>query len=115
MNNLTKRYLLFLCLCIPTRALFAYLAKVKIKWLKIMSIPVIIIALSWIYLFLSGKRKVGAETFGEKIWWNKLRPVHAVFYLTFAILALMGNHNAWIILAVDVLFGLISFLLYHNT
>ena len=65
------------------------------------------------YLFLTGSRKTGVEVFGEKIWWNNLRPLHSILYFLFAYNAIKGNKNAWIYLLIDVVIGLISFLIFH--
>ena len=70
-------------------------------------------AVGFIYLYLSGTRKVGTEVFGEKIWWNNLRPIHGLMYLLFSYNAITGNKNAWIYLLMDVIIGLISFLIFH--
>ena len=65
------------------------------------------------YIFLTGSRETGAEVFGEKIWWNNLRPLHSLLYFLFAYNAIIGNRNAWIYLLIDVVIGLISFLIFH--
>ena len=65
------------------------------------------------YLYITGSRKTGPEVFGDKIWWNDLRPVHSILYFLFAYNAIIGNKQAWIYLLVDVLFGLTSFLTHH--
>ena len=70
-------------------------------------------AIGFIYIYLTNSRQTGAEVFGDKIWWNNLRPIHALLYLLFSYNAIQGNKNAWIYLLIDVLFGLISFLIYH--
>jgi hypothetical protein len=70
-------------------------------------------AVGFFYLYFSGTRKTGAEVFGDKIWWNNLRPIHGLLYLLFAYNAIIGNKNAWIYLLVDVLFGLTSFFIFH--
>jgi hypothetical protein len=70
-------------------------------------------AIGFIYLFLTGSRKTGAEVFGDKIWWNDLRPVHGLLYLLFAYNAINKNNGAWIYLLVDVIIGLTSFLWFH--
>jgi hypothetical protein len=101
MNTIQKRFLLFLFGCIGTRSLLVYIAK----------------NLSKQYLFylgwLTGTRQTGAEVFGDKIWWNDLRPLHSLLYFAFSYNAIMGNMNAWVYLLVDVIIGLISFLSYH--
>ena len=95
--------------CMLVRFSMAYLAKVApLKWLRWMGYLAILPVIGWMYLFLSGSRKSGA--FGQKIWWNSLRPIHALFYGLFAYLAIHGNRNAWIWLFVDALFGLGAFL-----
>ena len=64
-------------------------------------------------IFLTGSRKTGAEVFGDKIWWNNLRPIHAILYTLFAYNAINKNRKAWIYLFIDVIIGLISFIGYH--
>jgi hypothetical protein len=114
MNTLQKRFVLFLVGCIGTRLLLVYIAKnINIKFLKYMGYLLLLPAFGFIYIYLTGIRKTGAEVFGDKIWWNNLRPIHALFYLLFSYNAINGNKNAWIYLLIDVLFGLTSFLTYH--
>jgi hypothetical protein len=114
MNTIQKRFVLFLVGCIGTRLLLVYIAKnVNIKFLKYMGYLLLLPAFGFIYIYLTGIRQTGAEVFGDKIWWNNLRPIHALFYLLFSYNAINGNKNAWIYLFIDVLFGLTSFLTYH--
>ena len=114
MNNIVKRFMLFLIACIGSRLLLVYIAKtVNVKLLKYMGYFSLIPALGFFYIYLTGSRKTGIEVFGDKIWWNDLRPIHGVLYLFFAYNAITGNKNAWVYLFVDVVFGLISFLIHH--
>ena len=114
MNDLQKRFLMFLIGCIGVRSLFVIIAKyVNTQYLKYMGYIALLPAIGFIYIYLTGSRKTGPETFGEKIWWNNLRPIHSILYFLFAYNAINGNKQAWIYLLVDVLFGLISFLLHH--
>ena len=114
MNNIQKRFLLFLFGCIGTRSLFVVAAKnVDTQYLKYMGYIALLPAIGFIYIYLTGSRKTGGETFGDKIWWNKLRPLHSLLYFLFAYNAITGNKSAWLFLLVDVLFGLISFLIFH--
>ena len=116
-SNLTmnQRILLFLFGCIPTRLLFVYMAKVASPLvLNVLGILGFIIAIGFTVIYFGGFRKVGAETGGEKIWWNDLRPIHALFYYAFAFMVFFGNKKkAWIALGLDVTLGLISFLTFH--
>jgi hypothetical protein len=109
-----KRFLLFLVGCIGTRSLLVYIAKkANITILKYMGYLALLPAIGFMYIYLSGSRKTGAEVFGEKIWWNNLRPIHSLLYFLFAYNAIIGNKCAWIILLIDVIIGLISFLVFH--
>ena len=66
-------------------------------------------AVGFMYIYLTGSRTTGPEVFGEKIWWNSIRPVHSLFYFLFAYSAVKGIRGAWIYLWMDVLFGLSMF------
>lgn len=113
MNNIQKRFLLFLLGCIPVRVSIMLLAKNYTNYLKIMSYFAIIISIGFFYIFATNSRTIGAETFGDKIWWNNLRPVHGLLYLLFALFAYNENKHAWIFLLIDVMLGLISFIMFH--
>lgn len=73
----------------------------------------LIISIGFAYIYIFNKRKTGNETFGKKIWWNNLRPIHSLLYLIFAYLAINKKKTAYIPLLFDVIIGLISFLIYH--
>ena len=114
MNIIQKRFLLFLIGCIGTRTVFVYLAKnANVTYLKYMGYLSILPAVGFFYLFLTGSRKTGPEVFGDKIWWNDVRPIHGVMYFLFAYNAIYGDTSAWIYLLVDIVVGLGSFLLFH--
>jgi hypothetical protein len=114
MNNIQKRFLLFLFGCIGTRTLLVYIAKTTNKTLLMfLGYLALLPAIGFFYLFFSGTRKTGAEVFGDKIWWNNLRPIHGLLYTLFAYNAITGNQNAWLYLLVDVVFGFTSFVIFH--
>ncbi len=109
-----KRFLLFLIGCIGIRTLFVIIAKnTSINYLPILGYLALLPAIGFIYIYVTGSRKTGAEVFGGKIWWNNLRPLHAVLYGLFAYNAIIRNSNAWMYLLVDVIIGLVSFLAFH--
>ena len=109
-----QRILMFLIGCIGLRSLFVVIAKnINTKYLKYLGYLALLPAIGFIYIYLTGSRKTGAETFGEKIWWNNLRPIHSILYFLFAYNAIIGNQQSWMYLLVDVLIGLISFLIHH--
>jgi len=115
MNQLQQRFLMFLIGCIGARSLFVVIAKyIDTKYLKYLGYLALLPAIGFMYIYLTGSRKTGMEVFGEKIWWNDLRPVHSILYFLFAYNAIIGNSQAWIYLLADVLIGLISFLVHHS-
>jgi len=114
MNTIHKRILLFLIGCIGTRSFLVYIAKTTdVNYLPYLGYLALLPAAGFMYIFITGIRKTGLEVFGEKIWWNNLRPVHALLYTLFAYNAIQKNKNSWMILLADVLFGLVSFLWHH--
>lgn len=114
MENIQKRFLLFLIGCIGIRLLLVYIAKISNPTnLQIMGIVSLIPAIGFMYIYLSGSRKTGGEVFGDTIWWNNLRPVHSILYFLFAYFAIVGNKHAYKFLLTDVSVGLIGFLTYH--
>ena len=116
MQNIHKRILMFLIGCIGTRSLLVYIAKTTdAKYLPYLGYLALLPAIGFMYIFLTGVRKTGLEVFGEKIWWNNLRPVHALLYVLFAYFAIQRNTQAWMILLADVVLGLVSFLWHHSS
>lgn len=114
MNDIQKRFLLFLGACIPTRAFFAWLAKVvDPKYLPYLGYLALLPAIGFFYIWLTGSRLVGAEVFGARIWWNNLRPIHGVLYALFAYSAINKFTDSYKYLVADVILGLGSFLIYH--
>jgi hypothetical protein len=114
MNDTEKRFFGFLCLCITTRLLFVFLAKIaNLDYLKLMGYIALIPALGFTYIFITGSRQSGQETFGQPIWWNSLRPIHALLYFLFAYHAIHGDNKSWVFLLIDVIIGLCGFGYYH--
>ena len=114
LTSIQKRFLLFLIGCIGTRSIFAYIAKqASPRTLFYLGVMALLPAIGFIIIYFTGIRTTGAEVFGDTIWWNDLRIVHALLYILFAIYAFQYKSFAWIPLGVDVLLGLGAFLLYH--
>ena len=109
MNQLA-RIALFLIGCIGTRSALVYIAKtLSPEYLQYMGYLALLPAFGFIFLWVTGTRKTGPEVFGEKIWWNSLRPIHGLLYLAFAYNAIRQNPNSWLYLLADVILGLVSF------
>ena len=115
MNKMQKRFLGFLGGCVPVRLLFVVIAyHISTDYLPIMGGLAILPVLGWLSIYFLGLRKSGLETQGQPIWWNTLRPVHALLYGIFIYLAFNQSKEAWIPLLVDVMMGLTAFLIYHG-
>jgi len=100
-----KRTALFLFGCMGSRLGLVWVAKNRPDLLTALGILAIGISVGFMYIWANGLRKTGIETFGEKIWWNDMRPLHSLLWGLFAVLALMGNEHAWKILLLDVTIG----------
>jgi hypothetical protein len=113
-NSLKKRFALFLFGCIGIRILFVYIAKKSTKTqLRQLGYLAMLLAIGLMYIYLSGSRQTGVEVFGEKIWWNNLRPIHALLYTLFAYNAILQRDYAWKFLFADVWIGLMGFSYFH--
>ena len=115
MKEIQKRMLLFLVGCIGVRLLLVFIAKYSPETIQhLLGLVALCISIGFMYFYISGTRKSGPETFGNKIWWNNLRPVHAFLYLLFTIMVFTQmRHYAWIVLLIDVIIGLTAFIYFH--
>ena len=114
MNQLQKRMIMFLFGCIIVRSLFVLIAKyINPTYLPILGLLALIPATGFIVIYLFNLRKRGNETFGQKIWWNHMRPIHSFMFALFAYLAINKNKNSHLVLFADAFIGLVSFLHYH--
>ena len=105
-----KRLALFLGGCIPVRLFITWVAsRAANGGLQIMGVIALCVSFGFAYIWATGARKTGAEVFGAPIWWDNLRPIHAVLWATFAVMAISGNRSAWVVLLFDTLFGLAAF------
>ena len=108
------RFVLFIIFCLGSRVTLAYIAKhAGPRVLRIMGYLAIAPVIGFMYIFLTGSRTTGAEVMGEKIWWNSLRPVHALLCALFAYSAINSYSYAWMFLLADVVLGAISFMVHH--
>jgi hypothetical protein len=91
---------------------FAYIAKnINLRFLPLLGYLALLPMIGFIYIYLTGSRQTGAEVFGAKIWWNNLRPIHALLYGLFAYYAIQRSTFAWKFLLADVLIGFFAFMM----
>jgi len=112
-DTIEKRFILFIG-CIGVRTLFVFISKnTDNDMLPYLGYLAILPALGFMYIYLTDSRKTGQEVFGEKIWWNHLRPIHSLLYFAFAYSTITKKSYSWIFLLIDVVFGLVMFLSNH--
>jgi hypothetical protein len=98
-------------MCIPLRLSFVYLAKTYTNYLPLIGILSSIAVIGWISNFYFNTRTKGI--LGQEVWWNNMRPVHIFLYAVFTILAFNKNKSAWVVGLLDVIIGIVAFLLFH--
>lgn len=105
-----ERFLMFLFGCITIRlALVVLTLTLPSPLLRVLAVILLTMGIGFTIIFVLGLRRTGPETSGEKIWWNALRPVHAVLYITASYHAWRGNRrNACIALMIDVAIGFVA-------
>jgi len=108
------RQLMFLIGCIGSRTALTYIAYSKPEYLQGMSIIAGIIAMGFLSIYMFGLRKTGIEVSGEIIWWNDFRPLHALLWGLFAYFARKQSSNAWKLLGLDTLIGLVLYLNHYS-
>lgn len=114
LGKLTKRQINFIFGCIVSRAILVVLAA---RYPKELAIPSLLVALGFTAIYVLGLRKTGIETGGEPIWWDWLRPVHALLFAGFAIVAFREDHikyKAWVLLALDLFIGVLAWSKHHK-
>jgi hypothetical protein len=79
-----------------------------------MALPAAVFGVTFILLNLFHLRQTGREVNYERIWWDPIRPIHGILYLTFAYLAWTRNPFAYVPLLIDVLFGFAAFVWFHT-
>jgi|APGre2960657373_1045057.scaffolds.fasta_scaffold314132_2 hypothetical protein len=103
--------LLFLFICVPLRSLLIWHStKVPNKYL---SVILLAFSLSFLYLYFSNSRLKAPEA-GGMTWWAPYRLIIGLLYLASAIYAFQGRTEmVRIPLIIDVILGLILFLIKH--
>jgi hypothetical protein len=106
--------LYFFCLLVRTGLIyFAYLSVKESNpiYRFVFSIIYLTFSVGFLYQFLFKPRQKGA--FGQYIWWDYLRPVHAVLYLYVSYLIYKKNMAFIPVLIADNLMGLTGHVFYH--
>lgn len=105
---MNKNLLIFIFLCLPSRSLLAWYAysirENKEKFLLVLI--TFIISINWLLMFNFNFRNA---------WWNGYRSIHALNYLSYAILTYMNYPFAYFFLVFDVIVAnIVVFLEYYK-
>lgn len=104
-----QRIPLFLLGCIGLRLGIAEgVRRSPLNARKVISVFYILAGLGMMYFYVTGARQVGPETGGGPIWWDNIRPLHALLYGIFAAMAFSDNQQSWIVLYADVALGIMA-------
>jgi hypothetical protein len=105
--------LLFLLFCIPARLLITWGAATT-RYPKAYASGLLTIALGFLYLYFSGKRKMAPEA-GGVTWWADYRLIIGLLYLASSLYLFQGKQSlAWVPLLMDTIFGFILFIHKHG-
>ena len=104
----------YFILCILIRFLLSFLVYCVYNnnFRYILIIFYLISASGLFYNYFTKIRKIGA--FNNKIWWDSLRPLHAVLFISTAFLLIMKNKYSYILPLIDTIIGIIFFLINHK-
>ena len=104
----------FLLFCIPARILIAMGSQfIPDSYLMFYAGFLLLIGLSFIYLFFTNTRLDAPEA-GGKTWWANYRIIIGALYIAAAVYAFQGKRDLiWIPLAMDILFGIVIFVIKH--
>lgn len=96
---------IYYIICVIVRLSLAYLSYLlyNSRWRFALVLFLLGAASGFTYLFFTKQRQTGA--FGQKIWWDFLRPIHALLYIASACLLSFKVKEVYIILIIDALVG----------
>ncbi len=108
-----NKIILYFSICILVRLLLTYgvYLSYNTNYRLLFVIFYIISAIGLLYHFVTKNRKMGA--FSQDIWWDFLRPVHAVIFLISAFLLYNKYQYTYILLLIDTCIGIFFFMKYR--
>lgn len=119
---MTETMLAFLIGCMGARLALAFaISRAKGRVLKALAVVTFLMALGFFFIWAFGLRPTGREASRDfkthaPIWWDHMRPLHALAFALVAVLAWRGNGSlAARIVVLDALVGLAAFTLHHSS
>lgn len=113
LSSVQKSRLLFLTLCLPLRLAIVYAAASQPSLRVPLAVLMAVLAIGITFIYLTGSRQTGTETFGEPIWWNNLRPIHGALWALSSLLLFQNSPLAPYVLGADVAIGFGAFYSHH--
>ena len=111
--SIENKKLLFLFGCIPIRIILSLIPLyIDISYLPYYGIILLIITIVFLYEYFNNLRLDATEAQGVT-WWKDYRLIHGLLYLCAAIYALLKKRLAWIPLTIDVVLGLVLFMVRY--
>lgn len=103
-------------LCILTRfTLFLLSLYGSDRVQRVVAYAAIGIGLGFFNIYLTGSRTAGFEVPGDgRIWWNSLRPLHGLLYLSFAYGHFTNFPCASYFLLADVVAGIVAYIAHYR-
>ena len=106
-NKMNSSLSFYYMICILVRVFIAYLAFLSynsnLRYILVAFLFTVSIVLT--YLYITKRRKIGA--FGQKIWWDFLRPIHAILFFISGVLLSTKVKETYIILLISAFIGII--------
>jgi len=111
----------FLLGCIPMRLVLVYIAYIlgmsNLNSLINTTFAILLLSIGTSFFVLYTKNlRLNAPEAGGFTWWRELRPIHGLFYILAGSLLLTSSIRqlAWIVLLLDVIFGLGSWIFHRQ-
>jgi hypothetical protein len=82
------------------------------NWRYILVVFFFLASVGFTYLYITKKRKRGA--FGQKIWWDFLRPIHALLLFISGVMLTLKLKETYLLLLADALIGPVVILFYDK-
>ena len=111
MKNKKSIIFLFIFGCFLLRTVMAYMVYIltlkHIEYLPLTGYIGLIISFGFTYNIIKG-RNMGA--FNQRVWWQNYRYIHAMIFFIFGLLAINKSIDAYKLLFLDALLGLLFFM-----
>lgn len=103
--NSSLSFYYMICILVRISIAYAVYLSYNSNWRYILVTFFFAASVGFTYLYITKQRKRGA--FGQKIWWDFLRPIHAALLFISGVLLSWKVKETYLILLADALIGII--------